>query len=955
MILPITATCYLLSAALMSDFIEQDQYAGAIQVFHYSFENDQDRDFDRQPDDWTRRKGSGFPFYVKAEIDPQRGQGESSQSLRFFVNGGPVVFYSPPVKIDGLHSYVFEGYVRTQLLRNDAVLISLSFLNEKRERILRVLSRPVTGTHSGWVKVRIGPVVPMKDIRSVVVGCHLVNGKKMDLRGSVWFDNLWLGKLPQMTLVSNFQSHFKKRSASIEVMSNISGLDQVLQFSTKIGAEKDWDLFKELDKGQLPAQLKNLLIENNIQLSGSTRIKRDEQGGWIISDGEREYLILFDQSLLEVYDANSSYQLDLQISDISGRITGTKVFHLKAGHPRKRSSNDEASTIGVQQIWNLDPLEYGYYTVDSVLQRNGEPILKKKTSFAVMDVAPVRGRSEFGWSVSRGAKDMPLTELADVAAQADTHWLKFPVWRSMYSDEPASSFEIDELFGLLAQHGITPVGILSNPPADLRNQFARKWSGVSEIFTMPTDFWSSSLDPVLARYSSHIQHWQLGDDFDTSFIGLNSLSETLSSIKHQFDQIGRNAQIGLTWDWEKPVPPGVRFADSFLFFTSEEPLTGPELIQKLSETSGTPAPRWILLQPLPRSKHNAEERGADLAKKMVAAKIGGADGIFAYDVFDEEFGLLERSGAPSQLFLPWRTIAMALHSAEYLGSFNLPGGSNNFAFAHENEVIVIVWNNKPQTERVFLGEDIIVMDIWGRQFSTDIDSKTRQQILKVGPTPLVIRRCSEPIARWRLATRFNTQRLESKHGSQPITITTRNTFPAGISGIATLNVPSEWQIDSGRWTFQSAQGEKLAIPLNITLPPNASLGDVKVSIDFEISAERRYKFRVYRSFDVGLGDVQLVVTDRKRKDGILEIEQIIFNNTNAPTQVLNFKCRLSIPGRRRRIRYVTKLGQGKDRKIYVIPNAEALRGKPLRLQAEEIDGDRLLNYEWKVGLQWGDQ
>ncbi|MCH7989272.1 MAG: hypothetical protein IID46_09000, partial [Planctomycetes bacterium] len=233
--------------------------------------------------------------------------------------------------------------------------------------------------------------------------------------------------------------------------------------------------------------------------------------------------------------------------------------------------------------------------------------------------------------------------------------------------------------------------------------------------------------------------------------------------------------------------------------------------------------------------------------------------------------------------------------------------------------------------------------------------KTRQQILKVGPTPLVIRNCSEPIARWRLATRFNTQRLESKHGSQPVTITTRNTFPAGVSGIATLNVPSEWQIEPNHWTFQRAQGEKLTIPLNITLPTNASLGDVRVSVDFEISAERRYKFRVYRSFEVGLGDVQLVVTDRKRKDGSLEIEQIIFNNTTAPTQILNFRCRLSIPGRRRRIRYVTKLGQGKDRKIYVIPNANSLRGKFLRLQAEEIDGDRVLNYEWKVGSHWGEQ
>ena len=93
----------------------------------------------------------------------------------------------------------------------------------------------------------------------------------------------------------------------------------------------------------------------------------------------------------------------------------------------------------------------------------------------------------------------------------------------------------------------------------------------------------------------------------------------------------------------------------------------------------------------------------------------------------------------------------------------------------------------------------------------------------------------------------------------------------------------------------------------------------------------------------------------KRKDGRLEIEQMVYNQTSARTQVLNFKCRLYIPGRRRKTSYVTKLGRGKDQEFYVIPNAEALRGKPLRLQAEEIDGLRVLNYEWIVGSHWDKQ
>ena len=92
--------------------------------------------------------------------------------------------------------------------------------------------------------------------------------------------------------------------------------------------------------------------------------------------------------------------------------------------------------------------------------------------------------------------------------------------------------------------------------------------------------------------------------------------------------------------------------------------------------------------------------------------------------------------------------------------------------------------------------------------------------------------------------------------------------------------------------------------------------------------------------------------ERKKDDGSLEIEQTIINNTESPTEVLNFSCSLYIPGRIRQKRFVTKLGKGKDRRIYVVPNADELRGKTLRIRAEQIDGRRVLNKQWKVGINW---
>ncbi len=97
---------------------------GAVDVFRFNFEQDEDRDFDRHPDGWIRRKGREFPSYLEAAIDRGRGRA-SAQSLRFKVNGGAAAMYSRPMPIDPFHSYLFRGYIRTQRLEHDAALVSI--------------------------------------------------------------------------------------------------------------------------------------------------------------------------------------------------------------------------------------------------------------------------------------------------------------------------------------------------------------------------------------------------------------------------------------------------------------------------------------------------------------------------------------------------------------------------------------------------------------------------------------------------------------------------------------------------------------------------------------------------------------------------------------------------------------------------------------------------------------
>ena len=130
-----------------------------------------------------------------------------------------------------------------------------------------------------------------------------------------------------------------------------------------------------------------------------------------------------------------------------------------------------------------------------------------------------------------------------------------------------------------------------------------------------------------------------------------------------------------------------------------------------------------------------------------------------------------------------------------------------------------------------------------------------------------------------------------------------------------------------------------------------TVAHVSIQHDFDIFAERKYSIRVHRPYHVGLGDIVIRVTDRKLEGNVLEIEQIIVNNTS-PLETLQFRCSLFIPSMKRMQRFITELKNGQDRKLYYLPNADRLKGKELWIRAEQVNGRRILNYRWTVGESW---
>jgi hypothetical protein len=157
--------------------------------------------------------------------------------------------------------------------------------------------------------------------------------------------------------------------------------------------------------------------------------------------------------------------------------------------------------------------------------------------------------------------------------------------------------------------------------------------------------------------------------------------------------------------------------------------------------------------------------------------------------------------------------------------------------------------------------------------------------------------------------------------------------------------PEAWHIPDRELPFKISPRDTIQVPFEITLPINAGTGRQTVGIEFEVAAERVYRFRTTRDIDVGLDDLFAEFETRLTSKGDLEIEQRLTNRTE---ETVNFKCYLYAPGRKRLTLQVLDHAQGIDVKIFQLPNAAELVGKDLQLRLMEVNGARILNYAVKV-------
>ena len=847
---------------------KEAHYPGASEVFSCIFDQSSDQNYDGWPDNWSRRRGKGFPQYIPIQIVADRWPG-GDHSLAIELDGAGAVAQSPPVHVCSLYDYVAQCCVRTEGLKHDRALLSITFL-DKEHRPLETYHSTGVGGVTGWTRLQLGPLSPADPrIEAAIVGLHLEPTDEADLRGSAHFTGVWMGRLPRIILGTGNRLQLFAAGQPVNVECKASGFS--------------------------PQQT----------------------------------------------------QVEFRLSDVWGKPLDSRKRPLTA-----RPATDDAAQspgpgqpppplVGVAQ-WQPPLSGPGFYRVEARIGGPGGVTFRRQLTLAVIRPERSPTGSEFGWSLPDSPRSLSVSDLTGLLSQAGIRWVKYPLW----CDDQQREGEFDKITRLsdsLLGQEIELVGLLAHPPETLRTELeVSATASAAEIFTVGPKVWYPSLEPVLARLATQIHYWQLGDDRDASFVGYPRLTEQITEIKGTLDRIGQNVNVGFGWNWISPLP-----ADSaspppwrFLSLWADPPLTAKETAVALDATRGSPAARWVIIEPLSRDQYSLESRVIDLVQGMVAAKVHGADAVFLADPFNSRQGLLAADGTPGELLLPWRTTALRLGGAKHLGRLDLPKGSSNEIFAGDGRPVMVVWSDAPTREILDLGPQVRQLDLWGHW--TTPSRQRDGQVIEVDRLPKFLVDLDPALVGWRQSLTLQRQQLPNLLGQrQPNELCLKNPLDRGTSGRILIVAPEGWKIEPMEIRFRLAPGESLHQPLEITLPGEATCGKYRFQAMVEPYGDPPMHFVAYRPMEIGIGDVTMEISVRKDAQGNLVVEQRFRNHLEAPA---HFRCLLYAPGRRREKTEVHLIGPGSDLQSYHLPHAAELSGQTLWLHADEIDGPRAMNY-----------
>lgn len=903
-------------------------------VYECDFQSRHDTNVDRQPDGWRRRRDRIHPAYIQAQIVP-RDVTLSRQAREFQLlvtrlyqswkhrrpmfdyvpesippalveimdgtvvrncyevrmDGGAFELVSPRFPIDSRLSYRLQAEMASDNLLGHEANIELHILDETG-KLIELFATPKISNDQQWQQVHSSPIV-MNHQPHLLGEIHLKVQPKGNghSRGRVQFDNIQVNQYPRVSLDCDSPAHFIVAGDSTTVTLNAIGLP----------TSTDSVHFQLLDVED------QVIAQQSVPLQTIDTIEALEHS-------------FTNRSLLKTRERNRKKS---RLHDGSKRWTVT------------------------QAQWKPVMDQSGYFRICASLA----PKIQKEVALLVTQ-ATMDPPGPFGWSILNSAETLLQDSHIDILQRAGVGWLKVPVWID-YRDAQAMEW-IGKRLTSLQSMGIRCVGVLDHPPRTADKLFGEEADKLHPVAVISEPrVWKEAMEPIVTQLGLKMQWLQIGEDNDRSLSENASLREQLRDVYHKIQSTGQELKLVVGWDWHHstdPEPSDLIDGQAVwkaLAYSSDDPLTTEELLKKAEESLSTRWRTWAAIQPLPASNRSLSERVLDLVEQMVVVKRSGMQAAFIHQLADDERGLFHSNHSVGELMFPWIQMASTIGPKEYEGSLDLPMSSTNHVFTDDHSAVVLLWNTQAVTETLYLGHEIEVTDIWGRSVpfeSVRLESGSWVQKIPVGTWPLIIRQADGDVIRWQQRFELLTDHLPSEisvEGVLPVQL--QNTLTRSVEG--RLSVISASLIDGGSFSqgISIPFGEGLSQDMPFDFRPDASTGQHTLEFAFDLKADRRHQFSIFREVRLGHPHIDFQWQMNRLSQNRVEVKVDLINETDSP---VSFDCKLFPRNAVYQRLQILDGASGKTSHSFhlSVPSDSVIDESPVWVRCEQIGTNLVLNY-----------
>jgi hypothetical protein len=885
-------------------------------IWDFSRKDDWDRN-DGWPDKWKRDYGPGYPKYVTAEIKPHNPMVESaSRSL--------------DAKVYKVWKLIRSSYpsLRLQELPPSIADVTVDrYLHiELDGGQLRMESPPIPA--SRVFKYRFSCSMMTRGLRHdsacAEIVCINENGEEIEsfLTPAMSGTNDWteitldIAKPPIETKQILIRLHVKRSETGVEDIHGAIGFDDLVV-----------------------AQYPQIQITTD-QTRGIYRLGRP-----VISTAR----------VLGLKSGNSNVRF--QLTNSSGQEVASQLVpsqSVTTMEQLERSTVGDGSDFEARATWKMPILDPGFYRVSAVLADQKLSSLATETTFAVIDQLTDEPPSgTFGWTLPEGLEGTEPREAAAWLASLGVAWVKYPCW--LHPDDFVGIDRVAKTLTKLQDAGIETVGMLDQPPEDqipLYGVRGRRDLVAAQLFN-DVKTWQPLLEPVLSRLTLSVGMWQLGCERDDSFLGRPRLRELIEEIAAGLQGFGQTTEVAISWPWLEPQLPANETSWQAACRSSQPMLAASELEAALTRQDAqrqeNQPQTWVLLDPIEKSAYSQATRINDLVMRMATVRSHQVQASFVSNPYDQQHGLLRPDGRPSELLLPWRTTSRLIGNLNRVGSLQLRSGAKNIVFAGADRAVLMVWSALPAEELIYLGENVSLVDVWGKATHLPLEKVGNQtaQRLEIGPTPIFIIGADPELLAFRMSVVVSPKQLDSLLGrKQELTVEFTNPTSESLIGKLRVLKPSTWQFDDPTREWEVLARKSMRAEFDMVLSNSAKVGEYEIPVQFTLETIPPKVLTAHRRVQVGPTGLEINVTTRLLPSNQLQVEVELINRSGYEQ---SYDCMMfATPDRQYQRQFITvQQGETINRSV-IWRNGDELVGKSMLLRADEQDGPRILNFPFTV-------